>query len=67
MDRRDDALIKIATDALRTVQRHAANGRHNDLWQLAISRVNQTRSDIESDEELQMIRQPPPRAPRVRG
>lgn len=63
MDRRDDALIKIATDALRTVQRHAIGIRHNDLWQLAISRINQTKSEIEADEEIDAVRRPIQRAP----
>lgn len=58
----NDVLCKIAIDALRAIQRDTRNVRHSDLWGLAISRINQTKRDIESDEELVATRQPPPRA-----
>ncbi len=59
----NDALCKIATDALRAIQKDTRNVRHSDLWGLAISRINQTKHDVEADEELAAaIRQPPPRA-----
>lgn len=61
MDLKDKALVQIAIDALRALQRGAKTKRHSDLWQLAVSRVNHTLTDIEGDEEIAAI-EPAPRA-----
>lgn len=58
-DAKDEALCKIAVDALRAIQR-GTEGRHSDLWQLAVRRVLDTKSAIEGDEEIAAIRRPPP-------
>lgn len=59
MDTKDEALFKIAVDALRAIQRNVTKNRHSDLCQLAIARVRQTQQDIEADEEIAAIRPPP--------
>jgi len=62
MDAKDKALVKIATDALRAIQRDCAtDSRHYDLWYLAISRIRETQREIESDEEIASIRSAPRR------
>lgn len=62
MDIRDRALVKIAIDALRAVQRGKPD-RQIDLWQLAIGRILDTETGIEADEEIAAMRRPIPRAP----
>lgn len=58
MDRKDIDLCEIAVAALRAVSRNVTNERHRQLWDLAIRRVDQTRADVEADEEIERAKQP---------
>jgi hypothetical protein len=58
MDRKDIDLCEIAVSALRAISRNVTNKRHKQLWQLAIRRIDQTRADVEADEEIERARPP---------
>lgn len=48
MDNKDEALIKIAIDALRAVRLNTMNPQLRGLWDLAIAHIQQTSAEVET-------------------
>lgn len=59
MDDKSEALCKIAVTALTALVASTEHQRHREMWKQAVARVQQTRRDIESDEEIAALRQQP--------